>query len=310
MRTIRFIDFWKTSSSVQAGFFKPLLENVYGEPIKVITDSATQVDLEVYSVFPPKGRIVRKALNHFDVLKPPKKDWFQIIPKPNSSRQIWFTGENIRPPLHLDFDAYLSYDDELVDERNIYMPLWVLNIDWFDKKGVHGFAGFTPTQSELLAKRSVEQDDLMKKKFCVSFIGNPENTRLGAIRMLGATEPVDLFGRINGILVENKVEVGKNYKFVLAFENVNTPGYVTEKLLEAQLTGAIPIYWGADTNRFFNESAYINFTEFDNFKDLAMYVEGVGSDKNLMTKMLSEPVMNKPFPIQELISKLRKLIYI
>ncbi len=308
MKTVRFIDFWKTSSSVQEGFFKPLLEDVFGESVKVVTNSATHVDLEVYSVFPSKGGIVSKALTYFDLLKPPKKDWFQIYPRPNSSRKIWFTGENIRPPLHLDFDAYLSYDNELVDERNIYMPLWVLNIDWFDKKGIHGFAGFTPTQSELLATRSVGQDNLMKRKYCVSFIGNPENTRLGAIRMLRTTGPVDLFGRISGNLVKNKVEIGRDYKFVLAFENFNTPGYVTEKLLEAHLTGAIPVYWGTDVSGYFNESAYINFTEFDNFKDLAIYVEAVGSDKNLMTKMLSEPIMNKPFPIQEVISKLRRLI--
>ena len=35
------------------------------------------------------------------------------------------------------------------------------------------------------------------------------------------------------------------YRFVLCMENFNDPGYVTEKLLNALLSGAIPIYYGS-----------------------------------------------------------------
>ena len=308
MKTIRFLNFWKTSSRVQSGFFKPLLEQVYAETVEVISDPTKLVDLEIYSVFPPRGGIIRKSLNHFGLVAQPDIDWFKTSPKPNSSHKIWFTGENIRPPLHLDFDAYLSFDSEIIDNRNIYMPLWTLNIDWFDKKGVHGFTGITPTQQELLETRFVDKDGLMKRNFCVSFIGNPENMRLGAIKMLGANGKVDLFGRISGVIVEDKIEIGKNYKFILAFENFNTPGYVTEKLLEAHLTGAIPIYWGADINGYFNESAYINYSNFHSFEDLASYVKVLNDDENIMTKMLSQPIMNKPFPMHEVVEKLKKAL--
>lgn len=36
----------------------------------------------------------------------------------------------------------------------------------------------------------------------------------------------------------------RDYKFVMSFENMATPGYFTEKLFNAYLGGALPIYWG------------------------------------------------------------------
>jgi hypothetical protein len=131
MKTVRFIDFWKTSDRVKSGFFKPLLEQVYGEKVVIVDEKKQKVDLEIYSVFPPRKGILRKALTHYGVLSSQDVDWTKVNPTPNSERKIWFTGENIHPPLHLDFDAYLSFDSEKIDTRNIYVPLWVLNIDWF-----------------------------------------------------------------------------------------------------------------------------------------------------------------------------------
>ena len=34
------------------------------------------------------------------------------------------------------------------------------------------------------------------------------------------------------------------FRFAMAFENANVSGYVTEKIVNAFLAGAIPIYWG------------------------------------------------------------------
>ncbi len=308
MKTVRFINFWKTSPQVQNGFFKPMLEQVYGEGVDIISEPDCKVDLEVYSVFPPTRGIVGKALTHFGLMKAPKVDWFEFNPMPNSDRKIWFTGENIRPPLHLDFDAYLSFDSDVVDTRNIYMPLWILNIDWFDIKNVHGFAGVSPTQDDLLKRRSIGNVDLLQKKFCVSFIGNPENTRLSAVKFLSSKGNVDLFGRINGTLIDKKIDIGSKYKFILAFENTVSPGYVTEKLLEAHLSGAIPIYWGLDIHEYFNKDSYINFADFESFNHLADYVAEVSNNKILMEKFLSEPIMNKPFPMAELVSRVKSAL--
>jgi len=310
MKTVRFIDFWKTSDRVKSGFFRPLLEQVYGERVEIIDECNTKVDLEIYSVFPPRKGIVRKALTHYGVLNSQDVDWTKVNPTPNSERKIWFTGENIHPPLHLDFDAYLSFDSEKIDTRNIYMPLWVLNIDWFGIKNVHGFAGFNPTQKELLEPRTLAREHKTQKKFCVAFIGNPENMRMSAVKYLSTKGQVDIYGRINGNHAKNKIDVGNGYKFILSFENTPVSGYVTEKLLEAHMTGAIPIYWGLDVHRYFNENAYINFNRFDGLADLADYVEAVGNNEEIMHDFLTQPIMNKPFQMLGVVDRLKYLLQV
>lgn len=65
-----------------------------------------------------------------------------------------------------------------------------------------------------------------------------------------------------------------NYKFYLAFENSQLEGYVTEKVWEPLLMGAIPIYWGApDINDFLpHPDAVIRVSDFDSMQALATYL--------------------------------------
>jgi hypothetical protein len=52
----------------------------------------------------------------------------------------------------------------------------------------------------------------------------------------------------------------KEYKFALAMENTMHHGYVTEKILNAFIGGAVPIYWGTkDVYDIFNREAFIYF---------------------------------------------------
>ena len=73
-----------------------------------------------------------------------------------------------------------------------------------------------------------------------------------ALRALGPfSAPSDSFNNApwpqtpNGTKL-TKREVLQLYKFIIAPENSLGDGYVTEKLFEAHLGGAIPIYWGAE----------------------------------------------------------------
>ena len=58
----------------------------------------------------------------------------------------------------------------------------------------------------------------------------------------------------------NSIEVYKNYRFVLAIENTFEPGYVSEKLVTAIASGAIPIYFGDQhaAEMIFNKRAFID----------------------------------------------------
>jgi hypothetical protein len=88
---------------------------------------------------------------------------------------------------------------------------------------------------------------------------------------------------------EELIDTYKNYKFVIAMENKNVDGYVTEKILNAFYSGAIPIFWGSsNVNALFNEKAFINVNNFITFKACVEYV--LSMTENDIRKMLKEPI--------------------
>jgi hypothetical protein len=45
-------------------------------------------------------------------------------------------------------------------------------------------------------------------------------------------------------VVKDKLQTLREYNFVLAFENTDYPGYITEKIIHAFMAGTVPLYWG------------------------------------------------------------------
>jgi len=70
---------------------------------------------------------------------------------------------------------------------------------------------------------------------------------------------VDIFGRgINPI--SSKLEGLKDYHYSVAMENLKTPFYFTEKIIDCFLSGTIPIYYGCpNIEKFFNIKGIITF---------------------------------------------------
>ena len=58
---------------------------------------------------------------------------------------------------------------------------------------------------------------------------------------------------------ENKLQVLKEHRFSLCFENTEMPGYITEKMIDCFVSGTVPIYRGApDVNDYIPSDAFIN----------------------------------------------------
>lgn len=117
-----------------------------------------------------------------------------------------------------------------------------------------------------------------------------------------------------------------NYKFGIVMENSHITGYVSEKILNAVLAGAIPVYFGApDIFRYVNQRALIhcdisaeerqllraNNDKFNNsqphesvrlahtlvgdaVKNCVAKIVAIDSDLNSYMKMLAEPLFDKP----------------
>ena len=89
----------------------------------------------------------------------------------------------------------------------------------------------------------------------------------------------------------NLINIYKDYKFVIAMENKCLDGYVTEKIVNAFYSGAIPIYWGSSNiNDFFNKNAFINVNDYDSFDDCINYI--LTMDELSIIQMQSEPIYN------------------
>jgi hypothetical protein len=57
---------------------------------------------------------------------------------------------------------------------------------------------------------------------------------------------------------DKAVEAFKPYKFVIAMENKQRAGYFTEKIVNAALANAVPVYWGAqDMGEYFNPKSFV-----------------------------------------------------
>jgi hypothetical protein len=77
-----------------------------------------------------------------------------------------------------------------------------------------------------------------------------------------------------------------NYKFALCFENVAYPGYVTEKIIDCLVAGAIPLYLGApDITDFVPQEAFIDIRNFNSLQQLNEYLKNL--DKETAMKIIN-----------------------
>lgn len=177
---------------------------------------------------------------------------------------VFLTGENIRPEMDR-CDFAISFRRDVADRRHLRLPNYVTDLY---------LAGFGP--QVLLKKPTLGS----KSKFCAFVQRNCRfELRKEFVRLLNRHKQVDCPGKClnnmprlpprseNPASRRDLYEFLANYRFVVAFENCDPDdhsGYVTEKIVNAMVAGAIPIYFGdprvADD---FNEDSFIHVRRFD-----------------------------------------------
>lgn len=96
------------------------------------------------------------------------------------------------------------------------------------------------------------------------------------------------------------IEKYSEYRFVLAMENNDIDGYVTEKIINAFYSGAIPIYWGnKKVLDYFNPKAFIYVNNFPTLSHCVHYVDSLKQED--IDIMFNEPIYN---PYNEIINLL------
>lgn len=272
---IRFRNFWPG--------FDPRV-NVF---VAAVDQQPLQNPTEIESVFVSTwAAMLEKVLRR---LRQQSSIWGASVSSENlkPKRRIWYTGENVRPPVGGAYDAYISFDQDDYNGQNTYFPL-IYSTVLFDAPENIGRRGMAVGDPSLLTKERKQAEE--KTKFACVFIGNPEPTRLRAVEQLRLFGQVDVYGPGMGNRVPSKYPIAKDYKFMLCFENDLFPGYITEKLVDAYLCGTIPLYWG-DLGRdpLVNPKAFLNLRDFSSISEFAEEA-GKMSDQEY-SKIFREPLL-------------------
>ena len=208
---------------------------------------------------------------------------------------VWSTSENIRPPLDEEFNIFLSHDLDTYDGRNIYLPIWATRL------GVT-IAEAKEAQKKLLVRRN---GDVGLRSGICAIVSNPEPIRMAFLRELQRVFPVDIYGAL-GSPVDDKFQILSKYKFNVCFENVESPGYITEKPIESWIGGCIPIWKGIDPIQSLNQNSIINVTR-DGFAKTIETIETLMNDEDQFNSKWRQPILLNPYNFDEFQQNLLKL---
>lgn len=265
---------------------------------KIIESHAGNKPILVESVYPGLLKVgISKILRR---IFGPRKTVSQSVPA--SPKRIWWTGENVRPPFQEGYDLFVSFDRDNLSKKNIFFPLFYSELLFPNRDSFFRLGAKLPEAAELTRPRSGN----LANSFVCAFINNPEPTRLRAVEYLAKYGQAQVFGKISSNPTPQKIRASQGFKFVLCFENDLFPGYITEKLLDAYLCGAVPLYWGdLGEEPHINRKAFINAKDFSSLEEFARYVGNLSDEE--YRRIHSEPLLNSLPNVDELIEAIKNL---
>lgn len=151
---------------------------------------------------------------------------------------------------------------------------------------------------------SAEELRAQKRDFCafVSYNGRAKK-RVSFVRELMEHRRVSCGGPFMnniGYRVENKQEFLAKHLFSIAFENTSSPGYQTEKIVDAFVARSIPLYWGSSkAEEEFNPEAFINAARFPSQTAMIDYVLELAKDDERMAAMLNAAPLCNPAALDQ-----------
>mmetsp|Transcript_7023 Transcript_7023/g.15523 ORF Transcript_7023/g.15523 Transcript_7023/m.15523 type:complete len:121 (+) Transcript_7023:1-363(+) len=87
------------------------------------------------------------------------------------------------------------------------------------------------------------------------------------------------------------MELFSRYRYALVMENNDAPGYVSEKILHAFLSGTVPIYFGSRfVFEIFNPKAFI-FYDPTKPEQALRQIQFYENNPSSYEKMLNEPIL-------------------
>ena len=208
--------------------------------------------------------------------------------------KIYYTHEPIPPNFNECDYAFTSF--HLDDPRHMRLPWYAV---LYDSPAALIQGDNFPSPRQILAE---------KTKFCSYVVSNHSRrrnrNRLEIFEKLSKYKRVESGGRfmnnIGGRLGDGfptKINFMRECKFHIAFENAKLPGYTTEKLPQAMMARALPVYWGnSRVGEDFNPRSFVDASDFASLDELIEYIVELDKDDSRYMKFFSEPYLqdNKP----------------
>lgn len=290
MIRVKFRYFWR-DFDINDNFILTLLR-----PILFENKAGQEIILEFHSVFTKPRRFYELHIRGQLMVR---KFWYKVSRK--QAIFIWYSGENIKPPLH--YDLTLSFEPS--SEVNIYWPFWVTRI--IEKSG----GSLRAMQNENYFSKYVdfrEKNVLGHRnwKMC-TFLGNPTAWRLEFARELEDSGLLDIYGSVVNRYVDSKTDIAKQYVFELCFENELSEGYVTEKVIEAWENGCVPIYCGLDIQEYLNPDAFLDLSGLERHEAISR-IKTFFKETNKVNEKSIQPILTRKFNSDLFVESVMRLI--
>lgn len=165
--------------------------------------------------------------------------------------KVTYIGERVSPSF-TECDLSLSMDLSDYGGKNIYCPLWLMHL-------IENKIKANTSLIDLVNQINLNNQSMTARAHRAIFVGSNDHpmrqTIINAIKDLGIE--TDSFGSHYRPL-ENKIVASEKYTFSVCPENCWSPGYTTEKIIDALIAGCIPLYWGYLDSNIFNVNRVIN----------------------------------------------------
>ena len=204
--------------------------------------------------------------------------------------RIMYTGE----PLNADFNAvdyFIGFDEISFGDRVCRFPIFLYDIALY--------GGFAKQITEDEARVFLKE----KEYFCNYIYGHDtvHGVRERSLEAISTYKRVECAGRHRNNMpdgltfnMQSKIPFMEKCKFSIASESMPYPGFTTEKISHAFQTHTIPIYFGdPNIGRYFNEDAFLNYSQFDSMEALVQKVAEIDQNDDLYIHMLCQYRYNR-----------------
>jgi GR25 family glycosyltransferase involved in LPS biosynthesis len=243
---------------------------------------------------------------HLVIFGPYSTNWKQI---PATIPKVFFSGENWGPLHDSSVRLYLTSSRE-EDETHVRIPTWMTFIDWFSGSTELPIGcEDNPIRLPLSLAMTPHPVGLKDRaEFCAFVVSNPicamrnetyhvvnqyKTVNSGGHLYNNIGGPLELKYAGGGCGDISKHQFFANHRFTISFENSQSPGYITEKVLHAKMAGCIPLYWGdAETDTDFVPGSIVNLSHVSDPEKVLSILQVLESREDVCTRVASTPILD------------------